>query len=176
MLISNKSKSKIGYYKMDATADKEEYTVHLRRFFLLLLMVFITLFILAKPGQALAAEQSPTIYTLRAVSIDKTTAILQAIVNPDGLETTYYFEYGMNTKYKTSRRKKIMDAGSGTENIMVTLEAERLHSNTIYHYRIVAQNSAGTTYGKDMTFKTLIDYSDGTDMGGKGGGDDCSCG
>ena len=36
----------------------------------------------------------------------------------------------------------------------VTYHLTGLKYNTTYHYRVVASNSIGTTYGKDQTFTT----------------------
>ncbi len=45
--------------------------------------------------------------------------------------------------------------GSGTSNVNISANLIGLLSNTTYHFRIVATNSAaGTTYGEDRGFKT----------------------
>jgi subtilisin family serine protease/sugar lactone lactonase YvrE/phosphodiesterase/alkaline phosphatase D-like protein len=91
----------------------------------------------------------------QAASIASTTkATLRGLVNPGGLATTYYFEYGTSSAYGNKIPASPKTAGSGTEYAAVEEALEGLKGQTLYHYRIVAGNSAGTSYGPDRTFGT----------------------
>src|SRR5262249_25081879 len=67
--------------------------------------------------------------------------------------TTYWIEYGTTNAY--GQQTAPVDVGSGTSPVTVTPTITGLGSNTTYHYRFVAQNSVGTTYGYDSTALTL---------------------
>jgi len=78
-------------------------------------------------------------------------------VNPEGLATTYYAEYGTTTDYGTSTRTlKLFDENGepfiGTDPIGVACVAPWIEPGATVHYRIVATNSGGTTHGADQTF------------------------
>jgi hypothetical protein len=106
---------------------------------------------LTVPASALAAGR-PGATTRAATDVSPTAATLQGSVNPNGLVTTWYFQYGKTTRYGT--RTQALDAGSGTRAIRVSSTITNLTPNTTYHYRIVATNSAGNRVGADRTFKT----------------------
>ncbi|MBF0103166.1 MAG: trypsin-like serine protease [Desulfobacterales bacterium] len=98
------------------------------------------------------SAQSPTVTTKSATSVTSTSAILNGTVNPNGLSTTYYFEYGTGTNYGSSTSSQ--NALSGTSAVSVTASLKNLSANSLYHFRLVAKNSAGTTNGTDQTFTT----------------------
>ncbi len=94
----------------------------------------------------------PTVTTQAASLITQTTATLNGTVNTNGNDATVTFEYGTSTSYGTT-----LSAGPGTvtssSNTNVELNLTGLVPNTTYHYRIVAENDGGTSYGDDMSFK-----------------------
>jgi hypothetical protein len=79
-------------------------------------------------------------------------ATVNATVNPSGLPTDYYFEFGTTTAY--GLQTPPTSAGSGTAAVSVTGSLAGLQSDQTYHYRIVAVSSGGTTLGVDATFTT----------------------
>jgi hypothetical protein len=96
---------------------------------------------------------TPTVTTTAASAIAGTTATLNGMVNPNGLATTYYFQYGLTTSYGS--QTTTTSAGSGTTAISVSANITGLVVATTYHYRLVGVNSDGTTNGSDLTFLTL---------------------
>lgn len=91
-----------------------------------------------------------------ATTVGKTTATLQANVNPHGFATMYRFEYGTSATYGAIAPIPDGAIGSGTSDVMATAEVGELHAGTIYHFRIVATNSAGEPVdGPDQTFETV---------------------
>ncbi len=96
----------------------------------------------------------PGIVTGDAVEITGTTAALNGAVNAEGLPTTYRFEYGTSTAYGSSWPSVQVYAGTGETSQGVTVTVPNLQPSTIYHYRLVATNEDGTTYGSDQTFTT----------------------
>jgi len=96
----------------------------------------------------------PTVVTNSNPTVTTTSAILSGQVNPNGLPTSAWFEYG-----ETSSLGSIWDnqsRGSGTASVAVTaLSLTGLKEATLYYYRIAAKNGAGTTqYGDPFTFTT----------------------
>jgi WD40 repeat protein len=87
---------------------------------------------------------------------DQSSATLTGTVNSFGGQTTYHFEYGLDTGYG-SRVPAVADAIAGNErrDRAVALVVKGLQPGSIYHYRLVATNAAGTTAGADRTFTTL---------------------
>jgi len=99
-----------------------------------------------------ASSLAPRVTTNPPTSVTSNSAQLHATVNPNGKSTTYYFEYGTSARYGSTSDSQW--AGSGTTDVPVSAAITGLTPNTIYHYRIVATNSAGTGYGNDQTFTT----------------------
>ena len=95
----------------------------------------------------------PAVITLTATAIKATIATLNGNINPGGLSTTYYFEYGLTTDYGNTT--DVLSAGSGSEEVAVNANLTDLIAEFTYHYQLVATNSAGTTEGLDQTFSTL---------------------
>ncbi|TML14468.1 MAG: fibronectin type III domain-containing protein [Actinobacteria bacterium] len=94
----------------------------------------------------------PTVVTGVASNIEPTSATVAGTVNPQGLATTYLFEYGKTTSY--SSKTASTSAGSGTSTVGVTATIPSLSPGTTYHYRISATSAAGTSKGADRSFKT----------------------
>lgn len=94
----------------------------------------------------------PTLITRAATGITSEGASLNGIVNAYNSITTVNFEFGTDT-YGT-----IVFADpslvTGDVNTYVTIVLRDLMPNTVYHYRVVAENAAGITYGLDQTFST----------------------
>jgi hypothetical protein len=82
---------------------------------------------------------------------------LEGEVNPNGVETTYRFEYGLAdcaSNPCTGVPALGAGIGEGTTSVPVFQEVTGLAVNTTYHYRIVASNSEGTGISTDRTFTT----------------------
>jgi hypothetical protein len=101
----------------------------------------------------LQTSSTPAAATGSASSIGSTTATLNGTVNPNGLATTSYFEYGTSTAYGTKTTVKSAGSGRSTRNESAGIAG--LAGATTYHYRFVATSTAGTTAGADQTFTTL---------------------
>jgi hypothetical protein len=99
-----------------------------------------------------AAATKPTVSTGGAAQITQTSATLTGKVNPNGAQTSYFFQYGTSNLYGATTGPT--DAGSGTSSKTAAAAVTGLAPFTKYHYRLVAQNSKGTTFGGDRTFTT----------------------
>ena len=91
-----------------------------------------------------------------ATGISRTEATLHGSLEPNGLDAHYYFEWGTSQGYgETTPAPPGTDAGSGAGSTPASATIGGLQYGTTYHYRLVATNEAGTTYGEDETFETL---------------------
>lgn len=95
---------------------------------------------------------SPVVTTGTAASIGFSTATLSGSVNPQGVPTTYYFEYGTTLAYGS--KTAAQSADSGTSARAVTAALAGLSGSTTYHYRLVATSAGGTVVGNDQAFTT----------------------
>ena len=91
--------------------------------------------------------------------VTETTATLNASVDPRGLETHYSFEYGITSSYGSTAPSAPEYIGDGAEGVKVSETIKGLKPWVIYHYRIVATNAEGTTYGEDKKFTTPGQWS-----------------
>jgi DNA-binding beta-propeller fold protein YncE len=98
---------------------------------------------------------SPGVTTGAAGSVTESQAELNGMIDTIGALTTYHFEYGLTTSYG-SRIPVSSEAAAGDSRTprAVSRIISGLQSGTTYHYRLVAQNAAGETFGSDRTFTT----------------------
>jgi hypothetical protein len=99
-----------------------------------------------------SAPTLPQATTLAATSVGASNATLNATVNPGGADTTVYFQYGLTSSYGNVTTTNILPAGLTTVDTSNLLSS--LTPGTLYHFRVVATNSAGTNAGADLTFTT----------------------
>jgi hypothetical protein len=94
----------------------------------------------------------PGVGTDRANGVTKSGARLSGSVNPGGGSTTWFFEYGRTGSYGQATPATTLTAGNDDENVATRIEG--LAPGVTYHFRLVARNAAGDTYGDDATFTT----------------------
>jgi hypothetical protein len=111
-------------------------------------------------GGHVSGSWLPTATTEAATAIGTEAATLNGVVNPQGLTTTYHFEYGPTTSYGSSTPES-GSLGNGISNVAVSRAIGGLSQGTTYHFRVVAKNLEGTTYGSDRTFKTAVTGTSG---------------
>jgi len=98
----------------------------------------------------------PATDTSGATDVTETSAVLNGTINPFGLQTSYYFEYGTTTAYGSRIPVGIEAvAGSGRLARPFSRTITGLTAGTTYHFRLVATNSAGTEEGLDRTFTAI---------------------
>jgi plastocyanin len=93
----------------------------------------------------------PIVTTRPATNVAASSATLNGLLDPHGLSTSIYFQYGTTTSYGRTAAVQ-SQTGNTFRNIAANIGG--LASNTTYHFRIVATNSVGTRYGSDRTFTT----------------------
>jgi streptogramin lyase len=95
---------------------------------------------------------APAIGSSKASAVSTRTASLEANVGANSQETNYSFEYGTTSAYGS--RTSSSSAGSGAGRSTVSSFVGGLTPATLYHFRVVATNPTGTSYGLDETFTT----------------------
>jgi trimeric autotransporter adhesin len=95
---------------------------------------------------------TPAVITNPATNVASLSATLNGSVNPHGATTTANFQYGLTTSYGSTTA---MQTQTGTTVRAITANVSGLTANTTYHFRIMAHNAGGTSFGADRTFTTL---------------------
>ncbi|MFH0797020.1 MAG: hypothetical protein V2A65_08215 [Candidatus Omnitrophota bacterium] len=97
----------------------------------------------------------PAAVTGSATAIASSSATLTGTINPDGLVTTYYFQYGLVSGGGTQDMvTRSVDAGSGTDAVSVNAQIFSLSPGTNYYYYVVGMNRSGVSYGDAQFFTT----------------------
>jgi phosphodiesterase/alkaline phosphatase D-like protein len=102
--------------------------------------------------QTFTTGDKPMASTQAASSVTESGATLNAAVNPNRLDTTYRFEFGTTVAYGS--QSPVVDVGSGSSDEAASTDLSALEPGTTYHFRVVATNVAGTTFGDDQTLTT----------------------
>jgi hypothetical protein len=97
----------------------------------------------------------PRIQSQPTTAITHEAASINAKINPDELETSYHFEYGESTGYGTETPIGGAKLPASETFTAVSASLSALKIGTVYHFRLVAENSAGKTIGPDQSFETV---------------------
>jgi hypothetical protein len=95
---------------------------------------------------------APVATTGTASSVTSTSETLAGTVDPDGLATTYYFEWGKSASFGSTT--PVESAGDGSSAVDVTATISGLDPNRTYDFTIVASNSLGTSTGETQLFQS----------------------
>lgn len=106
----------------------------------------------------------PFVTTVAATNLAPTGATLQALVNPNGAATSVYFAYGTNASYGSYSTTNVLISNLNTAQLL-TNDLTGLERGVIYHFRAIGANSAGTTFGADLTFTNLTEPPSVTTVG-----------
>jgi len=115
-----------------------------------LIAPFIHIVFTHKSGTA-----KPVITAEAETNITDSGADISATVNPGGSATAVSIEYGTTTDYGSVVEATEIPLAAGNTGTTASVTLAELDSETTYHYRIVATNALGTTYGTDQTFDTI---------------------
>lgn len=99
------------------------------------------------------APDPPTVSTGVALSVGRDQAAISGTVDPHGVDTVYWFEYGTDASYGIRTPDAHASTALGAQEVAAPLT--NLTPATVYHYRLAASNSAGTAWGIDAVFRTL---------------------
>lgn len=96
--------------------------------------------------------QAPSVATGTPSGFSSTSVEIYGVVNPNGLPTYFYWEWGTTTAYGAILYPG--SVGGQTTAMSITSWIGGLDPDTTYHYQLVATNSAGVSLGGDQSFTT----------------------
>ncbi len=96
---------------------------------------------------------SPIVETGPPQSVGPATALVAGTASANGYPTEAWFEYGLTTDYGARTASQDL---SGTTSVAIAALLVELAPNRLYHYRLVARNDQGVSYGIDQIFTTTV--------------------
>ncbi len=106
----------------------------------------------ANSTQPSRQPSSPIVSTLGANFVSQSTAVLNGNVNPNGVQTSYWYEYGLSSFLGSSTNAQLIGGGYITYSAPGIVSG--LRASTTYYFRIGAQNQYGKVYGQILSFNT----------------------
>jgi len=95
---------------------------------------------------------APIVTTLPVSGMINDTATLNGTVNPNGAETTAWFEWRSAYDRDYVNRTTPQSVGSDTNAVVLTAQLSGLTPGVIYHYRLAATNSPWVAQGNEQVF------------------------
>jgi hypothetical protein len=104
-------------------------------------------------------EAAPVVSEESVLEDSATSATFQAKINPQNLDTKYRFEYDTREYVGNEAHGERIpspegELSAGLQGVAVEANPQDLKAGTVYHFRVVAESSGGTSYGADETFTT----------------------
>jgi len=96
-----------------------------------------------------APTTTPTAITGGTKAVKNTSATVLGSVKVGHQSTAFFFQYGTSRSYGSATGIGRISADGNVSAVVL-----RLRPATTYHFRLVAINSSGTSYGVDRTFRT----------------------
>jgi hypothetical protein len=93
----------------------------------------------------------PLVSTGGVSALAQNTATVTGTVDPQGHSTVYEFQVGVDSSYGV---ELFAAASADLQAQAVSVAVGSLQPGTTYHYRLVATNESGTSYGQDASFTT----------------------
>jgi hypothetical protein len=105
---------------------------------------------------AVLADGAPYVSTASYSNLSQSSVTLNGLVNPNGLSTTAWFEYG--TSNSLGQTGSTFLTGNVSYQTSFSSSISNLNSNSTYYYRIFAKNAYGTSQGSISSFSTSNSY------------------
>ncbi len=96
----------------------------------------------------------PTVAKTIALPVSGNCATLTGEINPNNSPTSYRFEWGTSSGYGNQAPSFEPFVGEGGQPITVKASICGLSLSSSYHFRLVATNGLGATFGPDASFTT----------------------
>ena len=104
--------------------------------------------------KAFTTLKLPTATTEDALNVKATWATLFAKVSPNGVQTSYQFEYGPTASYGSTIPSVPASIVGTSGSYPVAQSLIELPEGSTYHFRVKAISDAGVAYGADKTLTT----------------------
>ena len=101
-----------------------------------------------------APNTPPAVQTLAASNLTISGATLNGSVIPNGLATNAHFEWGTDNTFAIPNVTPDQAMGSDSASHLMDANLTGLTAGTKYYFRVVANNSAGTSTGTTASFTT----------------------
>jgi len=98
------------------------------------------------------AASKPIVSTTGFASVSTTTAVVVGTIIPEGVQTTYWFEYGATPAFGSSAH--VETVATGWKPVGAAAYITGLKPATQYYFRLGAKNAYGTVYGSPYSFIT----------------------
>jgi hypothetical protein len=102
--------------------------------------------------QTFTTTGPPAVRTGSATGTTPTGSTLTGSVDSRGHSTSWFFEYGLKTSYGSRTSTRSQSSSGGARSVSEAIAG--LTAGTAYHFRLVATNGSGTTFGADSVFTT----------------------
>ncbi len=109
--------------------------------------------VVAGLDQTFTTKNVPSIFGASSAGVTRTSATLTAEIAPGFSSTAAHFEFGPETSYGSSTPQG-GSLGSDDSVHSTSATINGLQPGTLYHFRVIATNSEGTTIGSDQSFTT----------------------
>jgi hypothetical protein len=110
----------------------------------------------SEQAQWFSTQGPPIARTSMWPDVGTTSLTLYGQADPDRYDTTYQFQWGPTTSYGNFSPATPTDVGSGDQLVDASTQLTGLTQGQAYHFRLVAKNSQGTTYGNDVQAATAV--------------------
>jgi formylglycine-generating enzyme required for sulfatase activity len=110
-------------------------------------------------SNAVAVPAAPTVVTLGAGPVNPTGAEVDGMVLPNGLDTTWWYQWGTNVTLGQTTSSGVV-YGSNTAPVYVPVGLTGLMPSTAYYFQLYGSNSAGVSSGGELTFTTATPLPD----------------
>src|SRR5262249_10102259 len=104
------------------------------------------------PDEVFLTPDVPGVAASSGSATGQSTAHLAATVSPNSASTSVHFEYGLTPAYGSATTPVPIGSGTGPHSVRPAIGGRA--AGTTYHFRAVASNEFGTTYGPDQALTT----------------------
>jgi hypothetical protein len=105
------------------------------------------------PAKFYRLAAPPFVTTDTVTDFSNNSGTLRGTISANGAATTAFFQYGMTTNYGSQTPPQ--EIGSGVATLGVSMALVNLPAGTTFHYRVVAHNDFGISYGADAMLRLL---------------------
>jgi hypothetical protein len=108
----------------------------------------------ASATETVAFALGPQVFTDAPAHVAKRAATLRGSLTAGTAPVAYAFQFGTTIDYGRQTGAGSLPASSVAAPVRARISG--LRAGTIYHYRLVAFDAQGTSYGSDATFRTAL--------------------